>query len=276
MCISDEMCPSGQFCGADGICRLRDMGMHDDLRNDLMCPSYPAGGGGGLNRPEVRVKGGMGQLAGMMTMVEDFYLDVFDVTVRAYRDCVSDGKCSKPAIDYSTCNWTDAVGGRENHPINCVTLEQAKAFCLWAGGGRRVPTEAEWSYAEGEGISPYPWGADAPQDGNGAQGCWDRYQVSCGDGGLCNLGTCPVGPYGKTLRGTRDCGGIADLAGNLYRWLDTEYEAPQSTCSQNCSLRGGCWVQTNSGDFSTSQRRDSSNLGYGDDVLGFRCARNAP
>ncbi len=266
-----------------------EMGTSGDLRAppDLSvvppdmrpCPSYPVGGGGGMDRPEILVTKGQGQIGMVQTTVKDFYLDVFDVTVHAFRDCNIAGGCPNLPGTGPDCNY--GVSGRDDDPVNCVNFAQAKAFCAWAK--RRLPTEAEWAYAAygvETGAHDYPWGSnEEPMTGGGAQLCWSRYQSATGDMGVIDKGSCPVGLFDKTLHGVRNCSGAADLAGNMYQWLDTEYKstyvALETICTTTCSLRGGPWSFNTPSLFGAAGRRNDP-VGDSLDGIGFRCARSAP
>ncbi len=96
-----------------------------------------------------------------------------EVTVAQYALCVAAGACTAPDSSQSTDPWgsgpvclgtyvNSEVKGRESHPVNCVTVEQAHQFAKWAGG--RLPTAPEWEYAARSGgtDAPYPWGAATP------------------------------------------------------------------------------------------------------------------
>lgn len=240
------------------------------------CQPRLDGGGGGHDRPMVRM-GGLGRVGGdKIFMIADFELDVFEVTVAAYRECVNgveiERRCTLPGTTSPNCNWTPTPAGRENHPINCINWQQANAFCKWAD--RRLPTEAEWTFAAGGAInasSKYPWGDDEPiKTGDKAQLCWNQ-----------SGSTCSVGQFMPTLPGGRACGGIADLAGNVWEWTKTHYEEtyqhPGTECnpktSAECSLRGGDWYITDlTKQFQAATRSKFSPIWEGDNV-GVRCAR---
>ena len=240
----------------------------------------------------VRIKGGvfeMGsnrgerdELPRRRVSVPAFELSRSEVTVGQYRACVEAGQCAAPAT-HGACNWLKS--GREDHPINCVTWDQASAFAAWIGA--RLPTEAEWEYAARSGGRPqtFPWGdAEAtcqrammrdPLEGNG-----------CGAGST----TAPVcsRPRGHSAQG------LCDLAGNVWEWVADAYgsyaEAPADgsarvgTEDTDRVLRGGGWyegigsrVRPPDREVSLSSHRAAARFqGYARltyDFIGFRVAR---
>jgi sulfatase modifying factor 1 len=95
-----------------------------------------------------------------------FCLDVTEVTLGEYAKCVGAKKCGEPYRAYDAasapfCNW-EHPKGRTNHPINCVVLDQADAFCKAAG--KRLPFAEEWEWAARGGVAAtkFPWGNAEP------------------------------------------------------------------------------------------------------------------
>jgi formylglycine-generating enzyme required for sulfatase activity len=148
-------------------------------------------------------------------IVTAFFLDESEVTAAAYADCVTNGPCTAAETSSPYCT---ARGGKDNHPINCVSWYQATTYCEWKG--KRLPTEIEFEYVlRGTSTNVYAWGNVTP----GNQLCWNRQLI----------GTCPVGSSGKTLFGYPDPKGAWDLAGNVAEWTKT------SLCKYPLTISGG-------------------------------------
>lgn len=131
--------------------------------------------------------------------VASFYLDLTEVTVGAYRDCIAAGACTTPQREDELCNF-DMRGDRSRHPINCVDHVQASAYCAWRD--KRLPTEAEWELAAGgfDGRK-FSWGDDDPTP---KTACYAH------PGGTCEVGSFPAGAFG-----------LFDMGGNLWEWTDS-------------------------------------------------------
>jgi formylglycine-generating enzyme required for sulfatase activity len=193
--------------------------------------------------------------------VNAFEMHRTEVTVAAYQECVTAGRCT-PADRGGACNA--GVAGRANHPINCVDWSQARAYCEFRGG--RLPTEPEWEYAaRGTDGRTYPWRSGAPLN----QLCWSGVRG--------RSSTCPVGAFPSGVSPF----GLFDMAGNVWEWTATEYLAYSTapggyggTSLQNNTrvLRGGGWDGVGAAVF---RAVDRGGLGvtYRIDSLGFRCAR---
>ena len=137
--------------------------------------------------------------------VPAFQMNRTEVTVGQYRRCVAAGACVAPATD-TRCNWGTA--GRTEHPVNCLTWEQARSFCAWAGGA--LASEAQWEFAARSAgkAQRYPWG-DAPAD---CQRAVMPDSAGPGCGADTTAPTCSR-PGGDSAQG------LCDLSGNVWEWV---------------------------------------------------------
>ena len=202
------------------------------------------GGGGGGTPPIDEGDGGAPAPSGATTSVPAFWIDVHEVTARAYAACVAEGRCSAAGTER---DCTVGAAGLEDHPASCVSIDQARAYCA-SRGKRLVKTDEFTAAAAGSELRPYPWGVTAP----GAvllnmKGDADGWKT-----------TAPVGsfPEGQTPLA------VADLAGNVAEWVDL--------AAANVT-RGGSWDDDDAAAVSSLGVRAA---GGPDAKIGFRCARD--
>jgi formylglycine-generating enzyme required for sulfatase activity len=224
-CTKDTDCKGERIC-QDGRCVGPETGSARAAR--ARCP-----------RGMVMVPAGRYRLGerGDEATVEEFCLDVTEVTAAAYGRCVGKGGCSGPG-EGTYCNG--ARVDRSNHPVNCVDWNQAEGYCRWME--KRLPTEEEWEWAArgGERGTTYPWGNGEP----GSQLCWDGHGSDLGKGN--RQSTCAVGSY---PRGDSPQG-VKDLAGNVREWTASSYDS----AGQYRVGRGGGWSNVDPSNVSAAAR----------------------
>ena len=224
--------------------------------------------------------------------IDPFCMDLTEVTAGGYNDCTRKGAC-RPAE--STVKWTDipddakdrdSIGcnayqsGNERLPMNCISWEDADAYCRIAG--KRLPTEAEWELAAagGDERRRYPWGAEPPS-AKLLNTCDRSCSATFEKGGATNHRpliddddgaprTAPVGSY--PLGAARY--GMLDMAGNVWEWTASPYcTYPEHACSSNYKVfRGGGWGGTLMGNLRVTTRMWSHPSHRYSDV-GFRCVK---
>lgn len=175
-----------------------------------------------------------------------FVLDSDEVTVRDYSVCVAAGSCDLAGMEagrWDACNWEKA--GREMHPINCVSIEQARSYCNFANG--RLPTDTEW-LADGPTVDEV---ADA----------YSRLRPAC----LHVNGTCRSGDRVDVVRGRRN------MIGNVAEWVEVPLVERESAHGAAAEGAIGGWYYMSIIDVAGSLRPSSVGRVGRAPTVGVRC-----
>jgi formylglycine-generating enzyme required for sulfatase activity len=261
------------------------------IENGTFMMGSPESEGDTNEHPQIRVR------------LSAYCIDRTEVTVAAYRECVSAGICPSPptTVNYPGYNASDVQywsqhcnatrTDREDHPVNCVDWNHANTYCRWQGG--RLPTEAEWEFAaRGSDGRRYPWGNQAP-DATRLNACGPECQTAIRRSGreqgvMFDQGdnfpsTSPVGSF---PRGASPYG-VMDMAGNVWEWTGDWYSDSYRTATNLGVVmnrlgpsegtyrvfRGGGWMSDDI-TYARAAVRDRYVPSIRFNFVGFRCVRS--
>jgi formylglycine-generating enzyme required for sulfatase activity len=170
----------------------------------------------------------------------------------------------------------DEGWGRGKRPAIYTGVKDAEAFIAWlnaqSGLHYRLPSEAEWEYADRAGTTTvYPWGDEWSSDMGNAAGVAGRDQYTH---------TSPVGSFPPNPWGLYDMNGnvtewVADCWNYSYEGAPSDGSAWRSGLCDGNPYRGGAWdsLYIGSNGLTAAQRPGNiSPVGYG--ARGFRLARD--
>jgi len=243
-----------------------------------------------------------GSGAPTIATIDSFYFDTFEVTVGRFRAFLAGYDAwratGNPSAGFNTLphvtdsGWQSAwdellprdaatfeaalvncSGSTANSdtslPINCLSWEEAFAFCAWDGG--RLPTSVEWEYAlvAGPEYRPAPWGTEPLSHARAIYNCLGDEIDGCSPDDIVPVGSKPLG---------KSKWGQYDLFGSMYEWI-FDYAGDYPAICDNCALidgdhrtmRGGAWYDEEG--YLDATRRDYMQVWQRDSGQGLRCAR---
>ena len=240
--------------------------------------------------------------------VDAFYIDRHEVSVGQFERFVartgymSEAEKRRGAyvLDPATGSWAFVQGvswrdpgfaQTKDHPVVCVTFNDAAAYAEWAG--KRLPTEAEWEKAaswEFKAVTSrkrlYAFGDEVPRKGARVGNFADETFAKTFAGWRTIDGyddgfeyTAPLGSFPAAL----SANGTADMSGNVaewcWDWYDEDFYADTAAAKNpsgpasgtNRVLRGGSWH--GAADELRTTRRAKAAPAASSTAIGFRCVR---
>jgi formylglycine-generating enzyme required for sulfatase activity len=159
-----------------------------------------------------------------------YWLDRTEVTNAAYATCIAARSCAHNASHLASApgrTGKDEDFARPEQPVTGVTWHDARDYCAWRGA--RLPREAEFEKAaRGTDDRRFAWGNDLPTPAITVFG------RTTSEGAPDDVGTHPRGrgPYGHD-----------DLGGNVWEWMEDEYDPVAYTRPGAAEGRPGSCVE---------------------------------
>ncbi|MBI5749278.1 MAG: formylglycine-generating enzyme family protein, partial [Nitrospinae bacterium] len=214
--------------------------------------------------------------------VDDFYMGKYEVTVGEFRGFVNatgyrtDAEKNTGGVNgcfaydqddkEKQWNWREWASWKrpnkyqeneDNHPVACISWNDAKAFIEWmgrkSGKNYRLPTEAEWEYAARGGTTGRNYWGNSKEEACRYANVADRTKLPGGsswnDKHECDDGYAFASPVGRFQA---NAFGLYDMMGNVWEWCSDWYaddyyrKSPKNNpegvnSGQSRVIRGGSW-----------------------------------
>jgi len=157
-----------------------------------------------------------------------FAMGRFEVKFSEWQACHDAGACNTKPNDH---RW-----GKKDRPVINVTYHDAKRYLTWiskkTGHRYRLPSEAEWEYANRAGtVTVWWWGDKVGKNHANCKECKSPWS----DGGKKVHGTAPVGSFPPNPFG------LHDTTANVFEWVDDCWNKSY----KNAPKDGSSWTQGN-------------------------------
>ena len=199
-----------------------------------------------------------------VTIGAPFAIGKYEVTVDPWNACADANACPRLSSE------TNSI---KNAPARDLSWDDAQLYVKWlskvTGKPYRLPTEAEWEYADRGGTtSRYWWGDQMRKGVANCSNCGDPYHKE---------GPEPVGSFAANPRG------LYDMNGGVWEWVsDCWHNSFQSAPADGRSwdapgcnmrvIRGGSWREGN--DYMLTSTRFKYSQSVRQSQNGFRVAKD--
>ncbi|HEX3379251.1 MAG TPA: SUMF1/EgtB/PvdO family nonheme iron enzyme [Paraburkholderia sp.] len=193
-----------------------------------------------------------------------FAIGKFPVTVEQWNACVAANACPKLTPESNT---------NKTAPARDLSWDDAQQYVKWltkaTGKPYRLPTEAEWEYADRAGTTTTYWWGEQMRKGNAnCKDCGDPWHKE----GPENVGTFAANPLGLYDMNGGVWEWTADCWHNTYQGAPVDGHVWDSPGCEMRVIRGGSWRE--GGDYMLSATRFKYSAGVRQSQDGFRVVKD--
>ncbi|MBN3756800.1 SUMF1/EgtB/PvdO family nonheme iron enzyme [Paraburkholderia sp. Tr-20389] len=198
-----------------------------------------------------------------VTISAPFAIGKYEVTVEQWNACADVNGCPKLATESNSV---------KNAPARDLSWDDAQAYVKWlskvTGKTYRLPTEAEWEYADRAGTTTKYWWGDSMRKGMAnCKDCGDPYHKEAPE---------PVGSYAANPNGLHDMNGsvwewVGDCWHNSYQGAPNDGHAWDAPGCNMRVIRGGSWRE--GGDYMLTSTRFKYSQSVRQSQDGFRVVK---
>jgi formylglycine-generating enzyme required for sulfatase activity len=199
-----------------------------------------------------------------VTLAAPFAIGKYEVTVEQWNACADANACPRLSAENNSV---------KNAPARDLSWDDAQLYVKWlaktTGKPYRLPTEAEWEYADRAGTTSKFWWGDQMRKGQAnCKDCGDPWHKE----GPESVGTFAANPYG-----------LHDMNGSVWEWVsDCWHNSYQSAPNDGrtwdapgCNMRvirGGSWREGSDYMLTSTRFKYSQSVRQSQD--GFRVAKD--
>ena len=168
-----------------------------------------------------------------VTLAAPFAIGKYEVTVEQWNACADANACPRLSAENNSL---------KNAPARDLSWDDAQLFVKWlaktTGKPYRLPTEAEWEYADRAGTtSKYWWGDQMRKGQANCKDCGDPWHKE----GPESVGTFAANPYGLHDMNGSVWEWVSDCWHNSYQGAPNDGHAWDAPGCNMRVIRGGSW-----------------------------------